>query len=237
MQHINLGDITVEVVQKDIKHLHLSVYPPTGRVKIAAPDRMNIDTIRIYAISKLDWIRKQQTKLQAQEREAPRDYLSRESHYYLGKRYLLKVIERDSAPIVVLKHRVIDLYVRPGADITKKQEVMESWYRRQLKDMMQAYIGKWEKKMQVEVNEYAIKKMRTKWGTCNANAGRIWLNLELAKKPIQCIEYIIVHEMVHLLERSHNSRFVAYMDKFLPQWRQYKDELNKLPISHTDWMY
>ncbi len=237
MQQINLGDIVVDVVQKDIKHLHLSVYPPTGRVKIAAPERMNIDTIRIYAISKLDWIRKQQAKQKAQEREAPRDYLTRESHYYLGKRYLLKVIEREAAPVVILKQRTIDLYVRPATDRAKKQEVLENWYRQQLKDMIPAYISKWEKKMGVSVAKFAIKKMRTKWGTCNATAARIWLNLELAKKPTQCIEYIVVHEMTHLLERSHNARFVAYMDKFLPQWRQHKDELNKLPVSHVDWGY
>lgn len=237
MQQISLGDITVDVVQKDIKHLHLSVYPPTGRVKIAAPERMNIDTIRIYALSKLGWIRKQQAKQQAQEREAPRDYLTRESHYSLGKRYLLKVIERDATPEVILKHRTIELYVRPEATKAKKQEVLDAWYRQQLKDMVPAYISKWEKRMGVTVEEFAVKRMRTKWGTCNANACRIWLNLELAKKPIQCIEYIVVHEMVHLLERSHNSRFIAYMDKFLPQWRQYKDELNRLPISHVDWGY
>lgn len=234
---ISLGDITVDVVQKDIKHLHLSVYPPAGRVKIAAPERMNIDTIRIYAISKLDWIRKQQAKLKAQEREAPRDYTTRESHYYLGKRYLLKVVERDAAPAVVLKHRTIVLYVRPGADRAKKMEVLESWYRQQLKDMIPAYLSKWEKKMGVAVSEFAVKKMRTKWGTCNAAAARIWLNLELTKKPQQCIEYIVVHEMVHLLERSHNDRFIAYMDRFLPHWRQLKDELNKLPVSHVDWGY
>jgi predicted metal-dependent hydrolase len=237
MQQINLGDIVVDVVQKDIKHLHLSVYPPTGRVKIAAPERMNIDTIRIYAISKLDWIRKQQAKQKAQEREAPRDYLTRESHYYLGKRYLLKVIERDAAPTVILKQRSIDIYVRPGADRAKKQEVLESWYRQQLKDMIPGYISKWEKKMGVSVAEFAVKKMRTKWGTCNASAARVWLNLELVKKPSQCIEYIVVHEMTHLLERSHNARFVAYMDKFLPQWRQHKHELNKLPVSHVNWGY
>jgi len=234
---ISLGDITVDVVQKDIKHLHLSVYPPTGRVKIAAPERMNVDAIRIYAISKLDWIRKQQAKLKAQEREAPRDYMTGESHYYLGKRYLLKVIEREAAPAVILKQRTIDIYVRPGSDRAKKQDVLESWYRQQLKDMIPAYISKWEKKMGVTVAEFAVKKMRTKWGTCNASAARIWLNLELAKKPTQCIEYIVVHEMTHLLERSHNARFVAYMDKFLPQWRQHKDELNKLPVSHVDWGY
>lgn len=237
MQQINLGDIVVDVVQKDIKHLHLSVYPPLGKVKIAAPERMNIDTIRIYAISKLDWIRKQQTKLKAQQREAPRDYLTRESHYYLGTRYLLKVVERDAAPAVILKHRTIVLHVRPGADKAKKQEVLDSWYRQQLKDMIPAYISKWEQKLGVSVAEFAVKKMRTKWGTCNTNAARIWLNFELAKKPAQCIEYIVVHEMIHLLERSHNARFVAYMDKFLPHWRQLKDELNKLPVSHVDWGY
>ena len=237
MQQISLGNISVDVVQKDIKHLHLSVYPPTGRVTIAAPNRMDIDTIRVYAISKLDWIKKQQIKFKEQAREAPREYLSRESHYYLGKRYLIKVIEQDAAPTVILKYNTIEIYVRPGADTEKKHEVLEGWYRNRLKEMIPEYITKWEKVMNVKVEEFAIKKMKTKWGTCNASAGRIWLNLELAKKPFKCTEYIIVHEMVHLLERSHNDRFVALMDKFLPQWRHYKDELNKLPISHGNWGY
>lgn len=237
MPEIQLGDITVEVTQKDIKNVHLSVYPPFGQVKIAAPTRMDLDTIRIYAITKLSWIRKQQIKIKAQKREAPREYLTKESHYYLGKRYLLKVIEQYSTPIVKLKHNTIELYIRPDTSTEKRKEILDEWYRAQLKELVPKYISKWEKSMDVKVKEFGIKKMKTKWGTCNIEAQRIWLNLELAKKPVQCIEYIIVHELTHLLERNHNTRFVAIMDSYLPNWKELKIELNKLPFSHVDWGY
>lgn len=235
MDQIKLGDITVEVELKDIKNVHLSVYPPKGRVRIAAPIRMDLDTIRIYAISKLSWIKKQQIKFKEQVREKPREYLNRESHYYFGARYLLKVIERDSPPVVSIKHKSIELQIRPGTDTKKRHAIMEEWYREQLKEIVPSYIHKWEKKMGVSLNEFAIKKMKTKWGTCNIEAKRIWLNLELAKKPYHCIEYIIVHEMVHLLERNHNDKFIGYMNHYLPEWKHLKSELNRLPVSHRDW--
>jgi len=237
MEQINLGEIVVDVVQKDIKNIHLSVYPPIGHVRIAAPLRMNLDTIRIYAISKLGWIKKQQQKFREQIRETPREYLNKESHYFFGKRYLLRVIELDESPRVRIKHTTIDLYVRPDSDIQKKHDVMEQWYREQLKELVPSIIQKWEKIMGVSPNEFAIKRMKTKWGTCNREAKRIWLNLELAKKPYPCIEYIVVHEMAHLLERNHNSNFVAIMDNYLPEWKQLKMELNKLPVSHVEWGY
>ena len=237
MEQINLGEITIDVILKDIKNIHLSVYPPLGHVRIAAPVRMDLDTIRIYAISKLGWIKKQQQKFREQVREAPREYLNKESHYYLGKRYQLRVIEMDAPPKVLLKHTTLDLCVRPNSELQKKHDVMEEWYREKLKELVPIIIQKWEKTMGVSPNEFAIKKMRTKWGTCNREAARIWLNLELAKKPYQCIEYIVVHEMAHLLERNHNSNFVAIMDHYLPEWRQLKIELNKLPVSHVDWGY
>jgi predicted metal-dependent hydrolase len=237
VQTIDLGEITAEVVQKDIKNIHLSVYPPNGRVKIAAPYRMDLETIRIFAISKLGWIKRQQTKLRNQEREAPREYVSRESHYFLGKRYLLKVVERDSKPLVTIKHDKLILQVKPATNPEQRQALVQEWYREQLKALVPMYIAKWEKIMGVEVAEFGIKKMRTKWGTCNTEAKRIWINLELAKKPLECLEYIVVHEMVHLLERSHNARFVAYMTQFLPHWRSLKEELNRLPVSHLDWGY
>lgn len=237
MTQIHLGDIIVEVTLKDIKNVHLSVYPPLGQVKIAAPERMDLDTIRIYAISKLSWIRKQQAKILNQKREAPRDYITRESHYYLGKRYLLNVIEHDFTPIVKLRHNKIELYIKPGTSKDKRKEILETWYRIQLKILVHSQITKWENIMSVKTNDFGIKKMKTKWGTCNIEAKRIWLNLELAKKPIQCIEYIVVHELTHLLERNHNSNFVAIMDHYLPNWRELKTELNKLPVSHVDWDY
>lgn len=237
MQEIQLGDITVEVNQKDIKNVHLSVYPPFGQVKIAAPERMDLDTIRIYAISKLTWIRKQQAKIKSQKREAPREYLTKESHYYFGKRYLLKVIEHNASPIVKLKHNTIELYIRPETNTEKRKEILEEWYRSQLKVKIPELISKWEIVMGVKVNDFGIKKMKTKWGTCNIGAKRIRLNLELAKKPVSCLEYIIIHEMTHLLERNHNTRFVALMNSFLPNWKEVKEELNRLPVSHTEWGY
>jgi predicted metal-dependent hydrolase len=237
MEQLKLGDITVDVDLKDIKNIHLSVYPPTGRVRIAAPLRMNMDTIRIYAISKLSWIKKHQQKFQTQVREAPREYLNKEGHYFIGKRYLLKVIEHDASPRVTIKHNTIELYVRPNTDIQKRQVIMDEWYRQQLKELAPPIIEKWEKVMNVSLHELAVKKMKTKWGTCNREAKRIWLNLELAKKPFHCIEYIIVHELVHLLERNHNDRFIAFMNSFLPEWKQLKNELNKLPVSHGEWTY
>lgn len=237
MQEIQLGDITVEVTQKDIKNVHLSVYPPFGQVKIAAPERMDLDTIRIYAISKLTWIRKQQAKIKSQKREAPREYLTKESHYFFGKRYLLKVIEHNASPIVKLKHNTIELCIRPETSTEKRKEILEEWYRAQLKVKIPELISKWETVMAVKVNDFGIKKMKTKWGTCNIEAKRIWLNLELAKKPVSCLEYIIIHEMTHLLERNHNTRFVALMNSFLPNWKEVKEELNRLPVSHTEWGY
>jgi predicted metal-dependent hydrolase len=237
MSEIHLGDIIVEVTQKDIKNVHLSVYPPYGKVKIAAPERMELDTIRIYAISKLSWIRKQQAKIVAQKREAPREYITNESHYFQGKRYLLKVIEVNTTPTVKQKHNHLELHIRPGTGIEKRKEILDAWYRSQLKTTAAIYISKWEKLMNSSVAEFGIKKMKTKWGTCNIEAKRIWINLELAKKPKQCLEYIIVHEMVHFFERNHNSRFVALMDQYLPNWRELKIELNRLPVSHIDWEY
>lgn len=237
MQTIDLGNITVDVELKDIKNIHLSVYPPTGRVRIAAPLRFDLETIRMYAISKLSWIKKQQEKLQSQQREAPREYTSRESHYFLGKRYLLKVLKTDSKQFVEIKHNNLVLHVHSETSIEQRQIILQEWYREELKEIVPKYIEKWEETMQVKVSEFGIKKMKTKWGTCNREDSRIWINLELAKKPLECLEYIVVHEMVHLLERSHNNRFVSLMDKFLPTWRHLKEELNRLPVSHVDWKY
>ncbi|MCT4645775.1 MAG: M48 family metallopeptidase [Carboxylicivirga sp.] len=237
MQHIKLGNIEIEVEQKDIKNIHLSVYPPNGKVRIAAPLKMDLDTIRVFAISKLQWIKSQQEIFHQQAREPEREYLERESHYFFGERYLLKIIEREAAPKVEIDHKYMHLYIRPNTDTTRRAEIMNEWYRQQLKQIVPNLITKWETEIGVKTSDYGIKKMRTKWGTCNTEAKRIWLNLELAKKPKDCLEYIIVHELVHLIEPSHNQHFVKLMDKFMPKWRFHRDELNKLPISHTDWKY
>jgi predicted metal-dependent hydrolase len=235
MPKIELGNISIEVEKKDIKNIYLSVYPPNGKVKISAPRRMDLDTIRVFAISKLSWIKKQQEIFKNQEREAPREYLTRESHYFKGKRYLLKVVEQEAKPKVILKHSEIALYIRPNTTIEKRKQLLDAWYRAELKKILPKMIDKWEQKIGVKCHEFSIKKMRTKWGTCNIEAKRIWINLELAKKPPECLEYVIVHELVHLLERKHNNRFIAFMDEFMPKWKFYKEELNRLPFSHIDW--
>ncbi|MFA4911373.1 MAG: SprT family zinc-dependent metalloprotease [Desulfobacteria bacterium] len=237
MQQIMLGDICIDVVHKDIKNVHLSVYPPTGRVRISAPHIMNLETVRIFAISKLGWIRKHQGKFLKQEREAPREYINRESHYYLGGRFLFKVIEHNASPKVAIKHETLEMYIRPNTGLEKRKEILDEWYRQRLKEIVPGFIAQYEKTMQIEVAEFAIKKMKTRWGSCNIKAKRIWLNLELAKKPKECIEYIVVHEMTHLLERYHNERFTAYVDKFLPKWRFYKAELNRRLLRHENWSY
>ena len=234
---IQIGEITADVVQKPIKNVHLSVYPPQGKVRIAAPLRMGMDTIRVFALSKLAWIRKQQEKLRAQERETPREYLDRESHYYRGRRYLLKVVEHDGVPGVELKHSTLILKVRPGADAAKRQQVIDEWYRQRLKDEAAPLIAKWEKAMGVSVGRARVQKMKTRWGSCNPLTRSILINLELAKKPGECLEYIVVHELAHLLEPTHNSRFSALMDRFQPKWKFCRDELNRLPVRHERWGY
>ena len=234
---VDIGDIGVDVVLKDIRNIHLSVYPPAGRVRISAPSHMNIDTIRVYAISRLGWIKKQQGKLRAQDRETPREYLNWESHYLWGKRYLLKIVEREAPTFVDLQHSSILLHIRPDATQEKKQSSLDEWYRQLLKEAIPDLISSWEKKIGVRVNDFGIRKMKTKWGTCNPEARRIWINLELAKKPKECLEYIVVHEMVHLLERHHNERFIALMDNVLPKWCSIRDDLNRLPVKHEEWGY
>lgn len=236
-KQIKLGDIVADVMFKDIKNVHLSVYPPVGRVRISAPSRMSLDTIRVFAISKLGWIKQQQKKLQEQERETPRDYLERESHYLWGKRYLLKILECDESPHVELKHNYLVLHIRPGSDEDKKQSVIEDWYRAQLKQSVPALIDVWEPIIGVKVERFFIQRMKTKWGSCNHRTASIRLNTDLAKKPRECLEYILVHEMAHLLEPTHNARFIALMDKYMPSWRLRRDLLNQLPVRHEEWIY
>ncbi len=237
VSQIKLGDIAVDVILKDIKNVHLSVHPPTGRVRISAPKRMSMDTIRVFAISKLDWIKQQQTKLREQERETPREYLDRESHYIWGKRYLLKVVEEDAAPTVKLEPGKMLLRVRPGTDAETKQAIVAQWYRQQIKAAVPDLIAKLEPIMDVKVERVFVQKMKTQWGSCNPGTRSIRLNTDLAKKPPQCLEYIVAHEMVHLLERHHNDRFKAFMDQFMPQWRLHREELKRRPLAHEDWGY
>ena len=234
---IALGDIAVEVVFKDIKNIHLSVYPPDGAVRVSAPLRMQLDTIRVFAISRLAWIKQQQVRLRAQQRETPREYIDRESHYVWGKRYLLKVVEAEAAPTIELKHSRIILRVRPGAEEAARQAIVAHWYREQIRATVPALIAKWETAMGVKVGRVFVQKMKTKWGSCNPAARSIRLNTDLAKKPLQCLEYIVLHELVHLLERHHNERFTGLMNRHMPDWPQRRQLLNGAPLGHEDWGY
>ena len=234
---LDVGGITLDVVRKDIKNVHLSVYPPAGRVRISAPAQMSLDTIRLFAISKLGWIKQQQKKLRDQERESQREYLDRESHYLWGRRYLLKVVEENAAPSVQIHHGTLLLRVRPGTDAETKGVVVAAWYRRLLKAAVPPLIEAWEPQLHVTVNGFFVRQMKTKWGSCNPAARTIRLNTELAKKPPECLEYIVAHEMVHLLEPTHNARFVAAMDQFMPKWQSYRDILGRLPVRHERWEF
>jgi predicted metal-dependent hydrolase len=237
LSQIKLGGIAVDVVLKDIKNVHLSVYPPTGRVRISAPKRMRIDTIRVFAVSKLDWIKQQQTKLREQERETPREYVDRESHFVWGKRYLLTVYESGEPPSIELKHSRMLLRVRPRTDEDKRQALLEEWYRQQLKEAVPALLARWQPLLGVQVQRFFVQRMKTKWGSCNHKAHTIRLNTELAKKPAECLEYIVAHELVHLLEPSHKARFVALMDRFMPRWQFHRQVLNRLPVRGERWSY
>ena len=235
--NLDLGGLHAEVIRKPIKHVHLSVYPPRGRVRISAPEGMALETIRLYAITKLVWIKSQQSKILAQERETPREYLDRESHYVWGKRYLLKVVPTDGATTIKLKHSTLELRVRPGSAEAKYADTLEAWYREQIKAAVPALLEKWQPLMGVVAGRLHVQRMRTKWGSCNPATGLIRLNTDLAKKPPQCLEYILVHELTHLLEPTHNGRFQTLLDGFIPHWRQIKAELNRLPVRHEDWDY
>lgn len=234
---IELGNIAVDVVLKDIKNVHLSVHPPTGKVRIAAPKRMNVDTIRLFAISKLGWIKKQQQKLREQERETPRDFVGRESHFVWGKRYLLSLTEADSPPSIELKHNRLVLRTRPGSDEHKRHQIVEDWYRMLVRQATNDLIAKWEQRIGVNVCGFYVQRMKTRWGSCNSPAKTIRLNTDLAKKPRECLEYIVVHEMIHILEPTHNERFQELMGRFMPDWEHRRLVLNRLPVRHEEWDY
>lgn len=238
MEELRIADVQIEIVKKNIKNLHLSVHPPYGRVRIAAPKTMNDEAIRVFAICKLSWIKKQRLKFQNQDRQSEREFISGESHYFLGRRYLLNVIYTSKKQRVeLIKNNQIDLYVRENSTTEQREKVMSEWYRNFLKEQIPVIISKWEKEIGVKVNSWGVKLMKTKWGTCNIEAKRIWLNLELAKKSPRCLEYIIVHEMIHLLERNHNDRFHSYMDMFMPNWKEIKAELNGMVFENSNWTY
>ncbi len=232
---IQIGDIVIVMTLKDIKHVHLSVHPPLGRVSLVAPTGTRQEVARAYAISKIGWIRDQRAKLQGQARETPRRFIERESHYLWGRRYLLSVVEEDAKPSVRLSHRKITLTVRPGSSAAKRKEVMHDWHKALLHEAVPALIRRWEAKLRVTVSGYFLQRMKTKWGGCNHRPGNIRLNTELVKKPKDLLEYVVVHEMLHLIEPTHSERFLALLDKHSPSWREARAELNSLPLSAEKW--
>lgn len=232
---INVSGIDVQIERKEIKNLHVGVYPPYGRVRVAAPLHVDNEAVRLAVITRLSWIKKQVRQFQEQKRESKREMVSGESHYFLGKRYLLDVEETNSKHKIILNHSKIELHVRTGTSTENRQLVLNEWYREQLKKEVEKLVIKWEKSIGVKLSSWSIKKMRTKWGSCNIDKKRILLNLELSKVPVECIEYIVVHEMVHLFERHHNDNFKAYMDKFLPEWRICKDILDHSVLGYEEW--
>lgn len=232
---IHLGEIAIAVTRKDIKHVHLSVHPPSGRVTLSAPKATRLEVARAYAISKLGWIRDQQKKLKNQAREAPRQFITRESHVLWGRRHLMTIICRDSKPSVTLDHKRIILMVRRGSDANKRAEIIHDWHKSLLHKAVPPLIQKWEQKLNVKVSGYFLQRMKTKWGSCNYRASHIRLNTELVKKPKDLLEYVIVHEMVHLIEPTHSERFVAMLQKHYPTWREARAELNELPLAAEVW--
>ena len=232
---IHVGELSIRVTKKAIKNVHLSVHPPDGRVTLVAPQATRLEVARAYAISKLGWIRSQQEKLKLQARETPRRFIERESHSLWGWRHLLTVVRRDIKPFVVLDHKRITLTVRPGSDATKRAEVIHEWHKSLLHAVVPALIKKWEPKLKVKVTGYFLQRMKTKWGSCNHRAGHIRLNTELVKKPKDLLEYVIVHEMVHLIEPVHSERFIAILQQHYPSWRESRAELNELPLAAEAW--
>jgi predicted metal-dependent hydrolase len=237
-RRIQILGIPVEVVRKDIKNLHLGVYPPLGRVRVAVPQVISDEAVRLAVIDKLGWIKRQRSQFAQQPRQSEREMVNGESHYFLGKRYRLRVHTVDApARVAVRGIASLDLFVRPGATVQQREAVLAKWYRLQLKERIAPLLDKWQRLLRVQASAWGVKKMKTKWGSCNPTAKRIWLNLELVKKPEACLEYIVVHELVHLLERHHNDHFTRLMDKHLPNWRSSRETLNAGMLGHEVWDY
>ena len=227
--------LPVHVVRKPIKNLHLGVYPPDGRVRVAAPEGLSDDAVRVAVVRKLGWIRRQQARFRAQARESRRDFVSGETHYYLGRRYLLRVMEARSRPRVRIAGRYLELTCRSGATREKRAEILDGWYREQLKQLVPPLVAAWQPKLGVEVADWRVRRMKTKWASCNPATRRLWFNSELAKKPKSAVEYLVVHELLHLLHRRHDAPFMALLDEHLPKWRSIRIELGQLPLTRDWW--
>jgi hypothetical protein len=235
---ITVNGLSVKVIRKKIKNLHLAVYPPDGCVRIAVPEIIDDEAVRLAIISRIEWIKRQTKSFQDQSRESEREFTTGESHFFLGKRYLLDIIYTSKSPYVEIRNKKkIVLNINKNNELQSRKKLLTDWYRQEMKKILPSIIRKWEIKSGLKVSSYGIKRMKTKWGSCNPVHKKIWINLELIKKPINCIEYIVVHEMVHLLEHTHNENFIFHMNRLLPGWENLRDELNKLPLANENWEY
>ncbi|MDI6763190.1 MAG: SprT family zinc-dependent metalloprotease [Thermodesulfobacteriota bacterium] len=235
---IRVSGLSIQIVRKNIKNLHLGVYPPNGRVRVAAPLALSDDAVRLAVISRLAWIKRQRAKFEGQTRQSKREMVTGESHYFLGQRYRLRVVNHDGAARVAMRNKsTIELHVRQQTTVDQRERLLQRWYRQQLKVLIPPLLGKWQTALGVQVADWGVKKMKTKWGSCNIGSHRVWFNLELVKKPVQCLEYIVVHELTHLLEKHHSDRFVALMEQHLPTWRVWRDMPNHAPLAHENWSY
>jgi len=235
---LKISHLDVSIIRKKVKHLYITVLPPDGKVRITAPEILNDEAIRLAIISKLHWIKKQKKNFQQQVREPVRKFIAGETHYYLGKPYLLKIeVTNYKSYIQIRNKNTINLFINKNLTHQTKEALLETWYRLELKKLIPAIIQKWEKKTRLSVHNWRVRRMKTKWGSSNPDQKTICLNLELAKKPIRCLEYVIVHEMTHFIERTHNKIFSTYMDKFIPDWRICREELNKFPLADEHWKF
>lgn len=233
---IVVNELTVRIFRKNIKRFNMSVCPPDGWIRVAAPEHFSDESIRLAVISRLGWIKRQIKSFEDQPRQSEREFTGRESHYYLGRRYLLYIVHTEKRPFVEIRNtNMLILNINENSEREERKKLLTDWYRQEMKRILPDIIKKWENKFNLKVSSYGIKRMKTKWGSCNPKHRRIWLNLELMKKPPYCIEYVVVHEIAHFLERHHNKRFFAHMDRIMPQWRTFKRELNGLPLAHERW--
>lgn len=233
--YLTVNGISVDVTYKNIKNLHIGVYPPLGRVRVAAPLRLDDDQVRLAIVQKLSWIRRQRDQLQSADRQTEREMVTGESHYVWGVRHRLKVIERPGRAHVEIEGDRLLLYVPQDFGSEAKRELLGRWYRQQLRGRLPELVAKWEPRVDRKVAKWSVRRMKTKWGSCNRETGHIWFNLELATKHPDCLEYLVVHEMAHLIERHHGERFTKLMDELLPDWRSRRDRLNQSPLAHQEW--
>ena len=233
--YMTVGGINIDVVFKDIKNLHIGVYPPVGRVRVAAPESLDDDAVRLAVVQRLPWIKKQRQQLRSAVRQSEREMVTGEAHYYAGLRYRMKVVERPGRGYIEITGDRMTLYVAEGASVEQRQAVLDRWYRARLRAAIPSLITKYEPIMGVELTHWSIRKMKTKWGSCNRETGHIWFSIVLAEKHPESLEYVVVHEMTHLIERGHGDRFTTLMDGFLPDWRARREVLNASPLGREEW--